>query len=346
MCTQVENRVVDVDQQVCGPDNEVSSVQVPPDYDGGPVMIWNDGHATKIFIGSQSIKDDLAAAAKINFSQPAGVEQVCTNSELCDPRLVQPQLAPHLFGLEPGVARSAVVHPSPAHLSLSCHALVLAAAQGIKKGDFENFNSDAVANANAVTPVGGVLLKKYLWPCDRPDSMLMPSLPHSSSSLLTERDEDSLNVPSISNDGHALLTDRAFEPGVRSMLVNNYIMSPRRVGATAGARARHESMIRALNPGEFFTFEEFQSDGQSGWTCLESFLHQSPSVPHSPWRVQMDARSRTSVLFHVSPLLVEVPDSRIAYGGASQSSQTSSQTIITCTSNQTTLPSPKVSEIW
>jgi len=42
------------------------------------------------------------------------------------------------------------------------------------------------------------------------------------------------------------------------MLVNNYIMSPRRVGATAGARARHESMIRALNPGEFFTFEEFQ----------------------------------------------------------------------------------------
>ncbi len=67
-------------------------------------------------------------------------------------------------------------------------------------------------------------------------------------------------------------------------------------------------MNRALNPGEFFTFEEFQSDGQSGWTCLESFLHQSPSVPHSPWRVQMDARSRTSVLFHVSPLLVEVPD--------------------------------------
>jgi hypothetical protein len=40
------------------------------------------------------------------------------------------------------------------------------------------------------------------------------------------------------------------------------------------------------------------------------------------------------------------PTSRIAYGGASQSSQTSSQTIITCTSNQTTLPSPKVSEIW
>ena len=185
MCTQVENRVVHFDlKQVCGPDNEVASVQVPPDYDGGPVMIWNDGHTTKIFIGSQSIKDDLAAAARINFSQPAGVEQVCTNSELCDPRLVQLQLAPHLFGLEPGGARSTVAHPSPSHLSLSCHALVLPAAQGIKKGDFDNFNSDAVANANEVTPVGGVVLKKYLGP----DSMLMPSLPHSSSSLLTERD--------------------------------------------------------------------------------------------------------------------------------------------------------------
>jgi len=49
--------------------------------------------------------------------------------------------------------------------------------------------------------------------------------------------------------------------------VNNYMMSPRRVGATAGARARHchchENMNRALNPGEFFTFEEFQSNGQS-----------------------------------------------------------------------------------
>ena len=94
--------------------------------------------------------------------------------------------------------------------------------------------------------------------------------------------------------------------------MNNYMMSPRRVGATAGDRTRHchchENMNRALNPGEFFTFEEFQSDGQSGWTCLESFLHQSPSVPHSPWRVQMDARSRTSVTFHVFPLLVEGPD--------------------------------------
>jgi hypothetical protein len=223
MCMQVKSRGR-CDQQVRGPDNEVASVQVPSDYDGGPVMVWNDGHTTKIFIGSDSTKDDLAAAARINFSQPAGVEQVCTNSELCDPRLVQPQIAPHLLSLEPGHDRSAVAHPSPSHLSLSCHALVLAAAQGIKKGDFDNFNSDAVANANAVTQAGGVLLKKHLGP----DRVLMPGLPHSSSSLLTERDEDSLNAPSISNDGHAPLTDRAFMPSVPH--------SPCRVQMDAGSR--------------------------------------------------------------------------------------------------------------
>jgi len=61
------------------------------------------------------------------------------------------------------------------------------------------------------------------------------------------------------------------------------MMSPRR-GATAGAR---ENMNRALNPGErefnqlnsrVFTFEEFQSEGQSCWTCSKSFLYESDVV--------------------------------------------------------------------
>ena len=178
-----------------GPDNEVTSVQVPLNYNGAPVMIWNDGHETKFFLGSESMKEDFEAAAKINFSQPAGV---------------QPQLALHL-GVDPGRAGSAVVHPSPAHLSLSCHALVLAAAQGIKRGDFDNFNSDAVANANAVTPVGGVLLKKHLGP----DRKLIPRQPHSSSSLISPRDADSLNAPSTPSLGTmAPLADGAFKPSV------------------------------------------------------------------------------------------------------------------------------------
>ena len=65
--------------------------------------------------------------------------------------------------------------------------------------------------------------------------------------------------------------------------MDNYMMSPRR-GATAGAR---ENMNRALNPGErefnqlnsrVFTFEEFQSEGQSCWTCSKSFLYESDVV--------------------------------------------------------------------
>jgi hypothetical protein len=190
---------------VRGPDNEVTGVKVPFNYDGAPVMIWNDGHEAKIMIGSDAIKDDFVAAGRVNFSQPAGV---------------QPQLALPLLGVDrastpgaplPARAGSAVVHPSPAHLSLSCHALVLAAAQGIKRGDFDNFNSDAVANANAVTPVGGVLLKKHLGP----DRKLIPRQPHSSSSLMSPRDEDSLNAPSTPSRGMMdLLADGAREPSV------------------------------------------------------------------------------------------------------------------------------------
>jgi len=181
---------------VRGPGNEVTSVQVPLNYNGVPVMIWNDGHETKFFLGSESIKEDFVAAGRINFSQPAGA---------------QAQHALPLLGVDPGRAGSAVVHPSPVHLSLSCHALVLAAAQGIKRGDFDNFNSDAVANANAVTPVGGVLLKKHLGP----DRKLIPRQPHSSSSLMSPRDDDSLNAPSTPSLGTMdTLADGAFKPSV------------------------------------------------------------------------------------------------------------------------------------
>jgi hypothetical protein len=91
------------------------------------------------------------------------------------------------------------------------------------------------------------------------------------------------------------------EPGVRSMLVNNYMMAPRRVGATAGARARHENMNRApwSAPGECFTFEDFQSDGQSGWTCSESFLYESAGVDPKATG-QLTSRS-DAVSIHCTP---------------------------------------------
>ena len=82
--------------------------------------------------------------------------------------------------------------------------------------------------------------------------------------------------------------------------MDNYMMSPRR-GATAGARARPENMNRApwSAPGECFTFEDFQSDGQSGWTCSESFLYESAVVDPKATG-QLTSRS-DAVSIHCTP---------------------------------------------
>ena len=161
--------------QIRGDDNQITSIEVPQGYDGPPVMVWNDGDPahTKVFIAADSVKDDFAAAARVDFSKPAGVAQ---------------ELALPVCGA--GAARAggvAAARPSPAHLSLSCHALALATWQGLQKGDFDSFNSDAAANAAAVTPVGAFLLQKHLGP----DRRLVPRPPHPSSDELDENDAPS-----------------------------------------------------------------------------------------------------------------------------------------------------------
>mmetsp|Transcript_58866 Transcript_58866/g.138405 ORF Transcript_58866/g.138405 Transcript_58866/m.138405 type:complete len:317 (+) Transcript_58866:61-1011(+) len=49
---------------------------------------------------------------------------------------------------------------SPAHLLLPAHAFLLAAIQGLAKGDLSELSKDAVANTKAVTPVGGHYLSQ------------------------------------------------------------------------------------------------------------------------------------------------------------------------------------------
>ena len=51
---------------------------------------------------------------------------------------------------------------SPSHMVLAGHACVLAAIQGTTKCDMQRFRQDAAANAEAVTPVGALLLRKYI----------------------------------------------------------------------------------------------------------------------------------------------------------------------------------------
>ena len=50
-----------------------------------------------------------------------------------------------------------VERASPGQLILCFHAFTLAAAQGVVKGDFSCFMQDAASNAEAVTPLGGVM---------------------------------------------------------------------------------------------------------------------------------------------------------------------------------------------
>jgi len=49
---------------------------------------------------------------------------------------------------------------TPGHFVLASHALTLAAVQGVIKGDFSKFKEDAVKNAEAMTPVGGFVVRQ------------------------------------------------------------------------------------------------------------------------------------------------------------------------------------------
>jgi len=62
-------------------------------------------------------------------------------------------------------ARGSSSHPckaSPAHVLLAGHALTLAAIQGAAKGHLRGFKEDAVANAEAVTPLGALVLRQHV----------------------------------------------------------------------------------------------------------------------------------------------------------------------------------------
>ena len=53
-----------------------------------------------------------------------------------------------------------VERASPGQLVLCCHAFALALAQGALKGDWNSFMQDAASNAEAVTPLGGEMVRR------------------------------------------------------------------------------------------------------------------------------------------------------------------------------------------
>ena len=97
----------------------------------------------------------------------------CDSSEFCDPLcngcvtdgcssgdfgLAQSQQA---LAVPLAAGRAAnVATATPGHLAAGGHALVLAALQGVRKGTFGAFAADAERNAQAVSPVSAVLVRK------------------------------------------------------------------------------------------------------------------------------------------------------------------------------------------
>jgi len=57
-------------------------------------------------------------------------------------------------------AEKTVCKASPGHLVMACHSFSLAAIQGVFKGDFESFKADALDNAQAMTPLGALVVRK------------------------------------------------------------------------------------------------------------------------------------------------------------------------------------------
>mmetsp|Transcript_62899 Transcript_62899/g.150497 ORF Transcript_62899/g.150497 Transcript_62899/m.150497 type:complete len:139 (+) Transcript_62899:1-417(+) len=59
-------------------------------------------------------------------------------------------------------AGAKLARPSPGHLLMMAHACTLAAVEGVLKMDLSNFSAEAAANAQAVTPIGGAVLRTHL----------------------------------------------------------------------------------------------------------------------------------------------------------------------------------------
>jgi len=62
-------------------------------------------------------------------------------------------------------AKKSVANATPGHIMMATHAVTLAAIQGVIrgdfiKGDFSQFQKNAVKNAESVTPVGAFMIRK------------------------------------------------------------------------------------------------------------------------------------------------------------------------------------------
>eukprot|EP00961_Rhodomonas_salina_P248855 3363407-Rhodomonas_salina.2 len=75
---------------------------------------------------------------------------------------IQTELAVPVSAPEVNVNVEKSTRPSFGHCLLAGHACVLASLQAVSKGDLKDFRKDAIANADAVTPLGAMLLRDFV----------------------------------------------------------------------------------------------------------------------------------------------------------------------------------------
>eukprot|EP00802_Teleaulax_amphioxeia_P022935 Tamp_23443.p2 GENE.Tamp_23443~~Tamp_23443.p2 ORF type:complete len:159 (-),score=24.25 Tamp_23443:236-712(-) len=153
---------------------DLTFLSVLPHAHAHPVAVPH----TSEFFCREGVWHDCASAQPGTATSLSGVEMCCDSSEFCDPLcngcvtdgcgsgdfgLAQSQqaLAVPLAAGRASTGRAAnVATATPGHLAAGGHALVLAALQGVRKGTFGAFAADAERNAQAVSPVSAVLVRK------------------------------------------------------------------------------------------------------------------------------------------------------------------------------------------
>ena len=87
---------------------------------------------------------------------------VCGDS-FVSPQGCQPAAAVPTCAYAPSHKDQALFKANPSHLLMSCHAVALATLESVWAGDFSQLEDKATANAQAVTPVGAVMLRQHVF---------------------------------------------------------------------------------------------------------------------------------------------------------------------------------------
>jgi len=161
-------------EQGCIPKN-------PPVYDASKTGMSSTLPAPASWYANSVHTTGLGAGPEFYNNMPAPNNCVGGSETSCPATMTHPPPAPaHWYADAPaqGMTQSkalaapvapveakaepTVVKAGPAHFLLSAHAFTLAVVQGVIKGDLKDVTKDALANAEAITPVGSHYIREHV----------------------------------------------------------------------------------------------------------------------------------------------------------------------------------------